>query len=220
MESIFIAGASGHAKVIVDIIEKEGRYSIAGLLDGTKEAGTPFLGYPVLGKDDDLERLARKHGIIGGIVAMGDNWKRKQVVSRIQTVFPACRFVRAVHPAASIGKGVEIGAGTAVMAGAVLGPDTRVGEHCIVNTGATLDHDGVLEDWASLAPGVSVGGNVTVGELTAVAIGAVIVHRIRIGKNCVIGAGATVLDDIPALSVAYGTPARVVRTRAPGDPYL
>ena len=106
------------------------------------------------------------------------------------------------------------------MPGAVLGPDTRVGEHCIVNTGATLDHDGVLEDFSSLAPGVSAGGNVSIGELTAVAIGAVIVHRIRIGKNCVIGAGSTVLADIPALSIAYGTPARVVRTRSPGDPYL
>jgi sugar O-acyltransferase (sialic acid O-acetyltransferase NeuD family) len=220
MESIFVAGASGHAKVVIDIIEKEGRYSIAGLLDEAKEPGTPFLGYRVLGKEDDLEKLARKHGIAGGIVAIGDNWNRKQVAARIAAVFPACRFVRAVHPAASVGKGVEIGAGTAVMAGAVIGPDTRVGEHCIVNTGATLDHDGVLEDWASLAPGVSAGGNVTIGELTAVAIGAVIIHRIRIGKNCVIGAGATVLDDIPALSVAYGTPARVIRTRVPGDGYL
>jgi len=220
MDSIFVAGASGHAKVIIDIIEKEGRYSIAGLLDGTKEAGTPFLGYPVLGKEEELERLARKHHIIGGIVAIGDNWIRKQVAARIHALFPACRFVRAVHPAASVGKGVEIGAGSAVMAGAVLGPDTRVGEHCIVNTGATLDHDGILEDFSSLAPGVAAGGNVNIGELTAVAIGAVIVHRIRIGKNCVIGAGSTVLDDIPALSVAYGTPARVVRTRSPGDPYL
>lgn len=220
MESIFIAGASGHAKVVLDVVEKEGRFVIAGLLDGAKDPGTPFLGYRILGKEEDLPRLAKEHGISGGIVAIGDNWRRKQVASRIQALFPACRFVRAVHPAASVAKGVEIGAGTVVMPGAVLGTDARVGEHCIVNTCASLDHDGALGDFASLAPGVSAGGNVTIGDLTAIGIGAAVIHRVKIGQNCVIGAGSTVLDDIPALSVAYGTPARVVRTRAPGDAYL
>ena len=33
MDNIVIVGSSGHAKVIVDIVQQEGKYKIAGLLD-------------------------------------------------------------------------------------------------------------------------------------------------------------------------------------------
>jgi acetyltransferase-like isoleucine patch superfamily enzyme len=36
----------------------------------------------------------------------------------------------------------------------------------------------------------------------------------------VIGAGATVLQEVPDRAVVAGTPARLVRSRAPGEPYL
>jgi hypothetical protein len=35
-----------------------------------------------------------------------------------------------------------------------------------------------------------------------------------------IGAGATVFENMPPRVVAYGTPARVIRAREPGEPYL
>ena len=103
-----------------------GRFAIAGLLDGAKEPGTPFLGYRVLGKEEDLPRLAKEHGISGGIVAIGDNWRRKQVASRIQALFPACRFVRAVHPAAAVAKrGIVVVRSSRVATGQV-GRDVEV----------------------------------------------------------------------------------------------
>ena len=34
------------------------------------------------------------------------------------------------------------------------------------------------------------------------------------------GAGSTVLNDIDSYVVAYGTPARVIRNRIGGEPYL
>ena len=89
-----------------------------------------------------------------------------------------------------------------------------------MNTRASLDHHGVLGDYASLAPGVTVGGDVSIGEGGAVAIGATVLHGRSIGDWSVVGAGATVIDDVPDGVVAYGTPARVVREREPGDRYL
>jgi sugar O-acyltransferase (sialic acid O-acetyltransferase NeuD family) len=220
MEPILIAGASGHAKVIIDIIEKEKRHGIAGLLDDQLPPGASFLGYPVLGSERDLQSFADAHGIMAGIVAIGDNWLRSQVVAKILAALPGFRFVTAIHPSAEIARGATIGAGTAVMAGAIVQSDARIGEHCIVNTGASLDHDAVLEDYASLAPRATTGGNARIGAYSAVAIGAVVLHKVTIGEHTVIGAGATVLEDVPAFSVAYGTPARVVRRRQAGEKYL
>jgi hypothetical protein len=61
---------------------------------------------------------------------------------------------------------------------------------------------------------------VRIGEFSAISIGAIVSHSITIGDHAVVGAGATVLQDIPDRVVAYGTPARVVRRRNPGDSYL
>lgn len=36
MDNIVIIGSSGHAKVIIDIVQQEGKYNIAGLLDHTE----------------------------------------------------------------------------------------------------------------------------------------------------------------------------------------
>ena len=44
--------------------------------------------------------------------------------------------------------------------------------------------------------------------------------RIVIGTHCVVGPGAMVLESVPDLHVATGTPARTVRTRLVGEPYL
>jgi acetyltransferase-like isoleucine patch superfamily enzyme len=40
-----------------------------------------------------------------------------------------------------------------------------------------------------------------------------VLDGVRIGKDAVIGAGAVVRDDVPALGIAVGMPARVVRLR-------
>lgn len=52
---------------------------------------------------------------------------------------------------------------------------------------------------------VHIGDNVWVGA------GALIMPGVTIGENTVIGAGSVVTKDIPANSVAYGNPCRVIR---------
>jgi acetyltransferase-like isoleucine patch superfamily enzyme len=64
------------------------------------------------------------------------------------------------------------------------------------------------------------GGRVALGTCAAVGLGAKVVHNVRIGAHAVVGAGALVLQDVPDQVVAYGTPARVIRSRGVDDPYL
>ena len=77
-DKILVFGASGHAKVIIDVIEKEAKYEIVGLIDPNKDEGEEILGYKVLGKEDDLANFLRITDISGGIIAIGDNWVRKK----------------------------------------------------------------------------------------------------------------------------------------------
>jgi sugar O-acyltransferase (sialic acid O-acetyltransferase NeuD family) len=167
-----------------------------------------------------LPALAHSLDAGGCIVAIGDNWRRHLMVERIAGLAPELQFVTAVHPSAQIARGVTLGRGTVVMAGVVVNSDSRVGDFCILNTNASLDHDGVMENYSSLAPGAVTGGNVRLGAYSAVSLGARVLQGLTIGEHTVIGAGALVLADVPGFSVAYGTPAAIVRTRGAGDKYL
>lgn len=220
MKQLAIIGASGHAKVIIDIVEKEGKHQIAGLIDRSYRENESVLGYPVIGRDEALPSLIIEHKIDGVIIAIGDNYIRSKVAEKLTQICCELKFFSAIHPTVSIAKDVLIGDGTVIMAGVSINSSCEIGCHCILNTNSSLDHDATMADFSSLAPGGTIGGNVRVGKYSAIGIGATIIHNVNIGEYTVIGAGSTVLKDTESLIVAYGSPAKMVRKRKPEDRYL
>jgi acetyltransferase-like isoleucine patch superfamily enzyme len=137
-EKIFVFGAGGHAKVVIDAIEREGRHVIAWVCDDAAEKhGTQVMRYEIVRGRDDL--LARNAEGGTGVVAIGDNGDRVKVASWL--VERGWRLAVVVHPAAALGRDVEIGEGSVVMAGCVINTGARVGRNVIVNTG-TSDKNG------------------------------------------------------------------------------
>lgn len=217
MERIVIIGASGHGKVVADILKSQGR-SIVGFIDATKSIGTTVLAYRVIGREEDLDILIPQYVITHVIVAIGDNWIRSQVVERIKK-YPL-ELASVISPVASIGTDVTIGEGSVICPGVIIGPGSSIGKCCILNTHASLDHDGIIEDFSSLAPGVVTGGNVKIGAYSAICLGAHIIHRVTIGSHTVIGAGSLVLHNVEDHIVAYGVPSRSIRKRRDDEKYL
>jgi sugar O-acyltransferase (sialic acid O-acetyltransferase NeuD family) len=220
MRNIIIIGSSGHAKVIIDIIEKENKYQIIGLLDKFKKVGEEVLGYKLIGEEKDIPGLIENYGLVGGLIAVGDNWTRKNIYEKIKLIAPNFQFIKAIHPNAQIARNVQIDNGTVVMGGAVINTNAIIKNHCILNTNSSLDHDCFMDDFSSLAPNATIGGNVTIGRFSAVSLGANVIHGITIKEHTVIGAGSVVLKDIPEFSIAYGIPAKVIRKREAGEKYL
>ena len=135
---MFVFGASGHAKVVIDAIERAGLARVVFVCDDAQEKyGTRLMGYLVGGRD---ELLARRGETTAAVVGIGDNAARAEVAQWL--VGHGCALARVVHPSASIGREVVIGDGTVVMAGCVVNSGTRVGRNVIVNTGATDVSDG------------------------------------------------------------------------------
>lgn len=203
---LLIYGASGHAKVVIDIVEQENVYTIVGLLDDAPERqGSEFFGYRVLGGQEVLD----KHRRCGILIAIGDNGARKRLQEHAKSL--GYTVVVATHPSAQVARDVSIGPGTVIMAQVAINSGTVIGEGVIVNTGATIDHDCRIGDFAHISPGVHLAGNVTVGTLTHIGIGACVIPGVRIGERTLIGAGAAVIDDIPDGVIAVGVPARVIK---------
>ena len=79
-EKIFVFGASGHAKVVIDIIERQELYDIAFLVDDDPAlSDTFFYGYRVIGGKQEL--LAVDDLVCAGIVAIGSNRARSAVAA-------------------------------------------------------------------------------------------------------------------------------------------
>lgn len=220
MEDLIVFGASGHTKVVIDILEKQGKYRIAGLIDSRRKQGEEFMGYKILGHDEDLKAICHQYDIANLLVAIGDNWIRHQVHEKIISTCSDIHFVTAIHPSAVIGKDVVIGEGSVVMAGTVINTATTIGKCCIINTSASVDHDCRLKDFSSIAPKACLGGNVTIGDFTSISIGATVIQGIEIGQHTVVGAGSTVIDNLTEKVVCHGSPARVIRKRKIGEKYF
>lgn len=220
VKQLLILGSSGHARVVIDIVEQAAEYTIVGLVDSYRPSGTVFCGYRVLGAPSNLRAIRDVVGPADIVIAVGDNWQRKRLWDEVREADPQLGMGVAIHPSARIGRDVAIGPGTVVMAGVVVNSGSEIAAGCILNTRSSLDHDCRMGEFSSLAPGVTTGGNVNVGPFAAISLGADIIHGVSVGEHTVVGAGSTVLRDLPSFAVAHGTPARVIRQRAPGDRYL
>lgn len=199
-----IIGAGGHAAVIADILLSSGCF-VKGYLDDNLITGTEVLGIKVIGKPDDY---ADHKGCLF-IIGIGDNYTRRKIAQ----AYPL-EYGRAIHPSAEIGREVEIGRGSVVMAGCVINTRTVIGEHCIINTRVCSDHDNRIGDFAHISPGAVLGGTVIVGERSHIGLGASVRNNISIGDDVIIGAGAVVINDIPPNCTAVGVPAVPVNRKA------
>jgi sugar O-acyltransferase (sialic acid O-acetyltransferase NeuD family) len=217
---IFVFGASDHARVIIDIIELVGKYKIVGLFDSYKPKGYRVGAYEVLGDENDLIEASDRWGLCQGIIGVGDNATRMRIGYTLRTNIPEMEFVTAVHPSATLSRTANLGQGVLVMAKCYVGLNTEVGEGAVIATNSIFEHDGVMGAYATLGAGTTTGGHVTLGAGTAVCLGCTIIHGMTIGKHTVIGSGSTVINDIPSGVVAYGSPARVIRSRDSSDSYL
>lgn len=197
---MYLFGASGHCKVVIDIIETVKEHTIEGVIDHNPKSDFIF-DIPIL-NFNQVENFREKQFI----VSIGDNKKRKRVVELIKAV-----FVKAIHPKSIVSRYSKILEGTVIMAGVIINANSKIGKHCIINTGAIVEHDCVIEDFVHISPNASVAGNVCLGEGSHIGIGATIIQGITIGKWAVVGAGAVIIENVPDNAVVVGIPGKIIK---------
>ncbi len=200
-EKLVIIGASGHGKVVADIVKVAGKYRDIAFLDDASI--DECMGIPVLGKTNKVDDFLEE---VDFFVAIGNPIIRRKLMEELEK--KGANLVSLIHPDAVIGTNVQVGLGTVIMAGVVLNSECRIGKGCIINTCASVDHDCVLGDYVHVSVGAHLAGTVSVGNETWIGAGAIVNNNLVLCEKCMVGSGAVVVKNLDKPATYVGVPAK------------
>jgi sugar O-acyltransferase (sialic acid O-acetyltransferase NeuD family) len=205
---VLIWGALGQVLLTRDAIELNGSKVIAVFADDDRHKA-PFQDVPLYYGWPQFESwIQDKDPTRIGFSLSINRDGRGRLAYHERLTARGLKPVTLIHPSAVIARDAEIGEGSQIMAGVVIGPRAKIGKQCIVNVRAGIDHETVLEDGVEISPGATLCGLIRVGTCSWIAAGATVLPMIRIGENAVVGAGSVVNKDVPAGTTVVGIPAR------------
>jgi sugar O-acyltransferase (sialic acid O-acetyltransferase NeuD family) len=220
MKNLVLIGGGNQAHYTIDIIEKEGKYNIVGVIDSVHPVGSDRFDYKIIGRQENLIALIKEYNIEVGVISIGDNWSRYYVYNQIREIVPDFEFVNAIHPSVIIGNNVKLGVGIVAMAGCIFNPKSVIGNFTFFATGAQIEHDCFIDKFSSVSAGSITGGYVRIGKFSAITLGVTIMDRVEIGENTVVGSGSLVVKSFPDNVLVYGNPAKIIRERKQGEKFL
>jgi sugar O-acyltransferase (sialic acid O-acetyltransferase NeuD family) len=217
---ILIFGSGGHACSVIDAVESQGKFEVAGFLDSYRPVGHMAYGYPVLGNEFDIPELYVSLNCHGIVIAIGDNHSRMELYLKVTSIFHYASFPVVVHKTAVVSPTATVHQGSVVMAGSIINSKATINEFSIVNTNSVIEHECVLGYYTSVGPSACLGGRVIVMDRSAVMLGTSVAHGIIVENDSIVGAGSVVINNIPDKVVVVGVPGRIVRKREIGERYL
>ncbi|HEY6160313.1 MAG TPA: acetyltransferase [Bacteroidia bacterium] len=154
-KKIVIIGAGGHGRVIADLLCLSAEYELVGFADdGLMKGAEVMEGKKVLAASSEKEFLSSLATHF--VVCLGNNSIRKKIVEDLSGVMQAATLI---HPSAVVSRHASLGAGTVVLANAVINAGCKIGINCIINSISLVDHDSVVGDHVHIAQGTVIGSN-------------------------------------------------------------
>ena len=164
-KKILLVGGGGHCRSVIDVIELEDKYDIAGIIDKKELIGQDILGYKVIGCDDDLEDF---FGIYEyAVVTVGQiksNSLRVKLFDKLKGIGYELPVI--ISPLAYVSKHSAIGEGTIIMHQALINSNVTIGKNCIINSKALIEHDCLIGDSCHISTASVLNGGVVVEEGT------------------------------------------------------
>lgn len=162
-QKLLLIGGGGHCRSVIDVIEQENKFEIAGIIDKKELMGQEVLGYKIIGCDDDLETLRTQYEFAFISVGQIKTPKIRMVLFE-QLKILGYELPSIVSPLAYVSKYAKVGEGSIVMHHALVNANANVGKNCIINSKALIEHDAIIEDNCHISTGAIVNGGACVKE--------------------------------------------------------
>ena len=215
MKPFVILGVGGNCIDILDTALELNRrlsreeYRCIGFLDDNPQlAGARFHEVPVLGPLSKLGELGDVR-VVNGIGSVRNFWRKPAIIAAATKARE--RYLTFVHPSATVSPFAQIGIGSVLLQGVVVGADARVGDHVMVLPLSIVSHDAQIGDFSILAGGVCVNGGCRIGRCCYLGSGTQIKDGVEIAEYTLCGMGSNVLHNVGPRVVVAGNPARRVR---------
>ncbi len=191
MNTIILIGGGGHCKSVIDVIELQGKYKIAGIIDQPEMFDQEVLGYKVIGGDSELIDVAKQYD--NAIVTLGhiDSPHRRIELFNL-AIKAGFKLPIIISPRAYVSKHSKIGKGSIVMHDAIINANTTIGENCIINSKALIEHDCIIESHCHISTQATINGSNLVGERSFIGSNSTTKQGIVIKKGSFIRAGSVV----------------------------
>jgi len=208
-QKLILIGGGGHCKSVIDIIETEKKYQIIGIIDSEEKIGERLLGYPIIGSDNDLERLSKKDFFFLVTVGHIKTAKtRKTIFEKLKNL--NAKLAKIISPFAYVSSHATIGDGSIIMHQAFVNAGAIIGENCIINTKAIIEHDVKIESHCHISTGAIINGDCDIKKENFIGSNSVVIQGKTINYNTIIGAGAVVTKNIPSNSIITGNPGKSI----------
>lgn len=200
MEKVILVGGFHE---IVELCEDCG-LNVVGIIDN--ELSGIYYGVPIIGIDDDAERLFSDFSDCKVIITPDSPKIREKLVRQYESV--GFDFATVISPRAHVSKSAIIGKGTVIQSGVNVSSATEIGPFCKLNSCCNVMHDNLISSFTTIAPNAVLLGRVTVEKGAYIGANATILPNTTIGAFSMIGAGAVVTHDIPQCQTVKGVPAK------------
>jgi sugar O-acyltransferase (sialic acid O-acetyltransferase NeuD family) len=180
--------------------------------DAAGHKGQTFGSYTVQGTIEESAAAAGGEAVHFA-VAVGKNTAREKLVHRAIAAGWLPASLR--HPSAIIAGDAQVGEGSYIAPGSIIGPQARVGAYVIVNMHVTLAHHSIVGDYAQISPGATVNGKCRVGRYGFLGSHASLNPGTTVGDGGVVGANSFAIRNVPAGVTVLGCPATAIGTVRP-----
>jgi sugar O-acyltransferase (sialic acid O-acetyltransferase NeuD family) len=203
MDEIILVGGGGHCASCIDVVEQEAKFQIAGIVDVPDKLGTTLLGYPIIGNDENLPKLAENYQYF--LITLGQIKSPQRRIALFEKLLQlGGKLPTIISPRAHISRHATVGAGTIVMHNTLINAGAKVGANCIINSCALIEHDTKIGNHCHISTGAIINGGTQIAECTFVGSGSVVRDNIRIGSHSLIGGGVSVMEEVPDHSLYTG----------------
>lgn len=164
-KKLILLGGGGHCKSCIDVIEQEGNYKIAGILDKKELVGQKVLGYNFIGTDDDIAKFVNEnYAFLITVGQIHTSSIRKKIFALLSK--NGAQMATVISPRAYVSKHANIGKGTIIMHDVLINVSVSIGKNCIINSKALIEHDAIIEDFCHISTSGIINGGATVKEGT------------------------------------------------------
>jgi sugar O-acyltransferase (sialic acid O-acetyltransferase NeuD family) len=205
MEKLFLYGAGGVARDIINLNKIEQQFEIVGIIDDYKKG--KIYEIPIYSFNEMEENFNKDQLSI--LITLGDpNIKKK--------VYEELKYNKKIKLASYISKEVlilnsKIGNGVIIYPNTIISSDCQIKNNVLIGANTSIGHDCLIGDFVSITFNCAIGGNTKIGKLSYIGSNSVLRDEIKIGKNCIIGMGSIITEDLENKKLYYNKQEKIIK---------